>query len=447
MNIRKFVAATSRDALRQVREALGGDAVILANRPVDGGVEILAAAPDDVATLTTRVQPKAQDFTPPPTVDPVFSERAANTMKMIADAQVARARKRLLPVEKTETPEPAVPAPTAAMIANLASANSNANLAEEIRSMRDFIEEHLANFSLGESVRRQPTRTKIMQDMHIAGFSPALSRRLQQNLPDDFSTQQARDWVCSVLEKNLICASAEEDLIEHGGVYALVGPTGVGKTTTTAKLAARFAVKYGADKLALITTDGYRIGAQDQLRIYGKILGVPVHTIQDEVSLANAIQHLSQRRLVLIDTAGMSQRDQRVAEQIAMLRGASAKRILVLNATVQAETLEDVIAAYGDKSFSGCIVSKLDEAVRFGGVLDVIIRHRLHIHYVASGQRVPEDLHRPNARYLVHRALKEITPNAAFALQEDDYPSWVGVNGKNTQGSTRETNAGDKNHV
>jgi flagellar biosynthesis protein FlhF len=441
MNVRRFVAATSREALRQVREALGGDAVILANRGTPTGVEILAAASEEVVQLAMSPQAKVaqpQNIATPevevapavqvtPVVKPEPAQRVITTADLIVDAQTARARKRLVPAAP---PEVSVPSSSTSLIPT----QTDKHLAEEMRSMRGFIEEQIASLAWTETMRKQPIRMKLFQDMLAAGFSPVLSRHLQRNLPEDFSPEQAQEWLAGVLEKNLACNGPSDDLIDQSGVYALVGPTGVGKTTTIAKLAARFAVRHGADKLALITTDGYRIGAQDQLRIYGKILGVAVHTIQDEASLASAIQYLGQKRLVLIDTAGMGQRDQRVTEQIAMLRGAQAKRLLVLNATVQAETLDDVVQAYGPNSaegnFIGCVISKLDEAIQLGGVLDVIIRHRMRVHYVSNGQRVPEDLHHPNSRYLVHRALKEVVRNPAFALQEEDYPAWLGAVGR-----------------
>jgi flagellar biosynthesis protein FlhF len=432
MNVRRFVAATSREALRQVREALGGDAVILANRGTPGGVEILAAASDEIVQLAMSPQAKISQprsiVTPEvklaPIIKPGPAQRVVTTADLIAEAQTARARKRLVPAAP---PEISVPP----SVASLIQPQNDKQLAEEMRSMRGFIEEQIAGLAWTETMRKQPIRMKLFQEMLAAGFSPVLSRHLQRNLPDDFSQEQAQEWLAGVLEKNLACNGPNDDLIDQGGVYALVGPTGVGKTTTIAKLAARFAVRHGADKLALITTDGYRIGAQDQLRIYGKILGVAVHTIQDEASLASAIQYLGQKRLVLIDTAGMGQRDQRVAEQIAMLRGAQAKRLLVLNATVQAETLDDVVQAYApnsaEGSFNGCVITKLDEAVQLGGMLDVIIRYRMRVHYVSNGQRVPEDLHHPNSRYLVHRALKEVVRNPAFALQEEDHAAWLGA--------------------
>jgi flagellar biosynthesis protein FlhF len=216
----------------------------------------------------------------------------------------------------------------------------------------------------------------------------------------------------------------ERELLEKGGVYALVGPTGVGKTTTTAKLAARCVMKHGAGQLALITTDGYRIGAYEQLRIYGKILGVMVHSVKDETDLRIALDELKNKHIVLIDTVGVGQRDKMVAEQVAMLQGAGTevKRLLCLSAIATGETLNEVVRSYLGGGLAGCIVTKLDEAATIGNVLDVVIRQKLKVYYVANGQRVPEDLHVVNRNYLVDRAFKLKRETAAFQLKDEELP-------------------------
>ena len=301
-------------------------------------------------------------------------------------------------------------------------------LMDEMQAMRGLIEGQFAQLAWSDAVRRQPLRAQFTRDLLASGYSAALARQITQHLPDDYSAAQAREWLVGVIARNLLCADAEDDLVTRGGVYALVGPTGVGKTTTTAKLAARCAVRYGAKALALLTTDSYRIGAQDQLRIYAKILGVNVHTVTDAAELRGTLDSLSAKHLVLIDTVGMGQRDSRVAEHTHWLAQPDVKRLLLLNATVQAETLEEVVAAYGAarpeaNGFAGGIITKIDEAARPGQTLDVAIRHRLLLQYVSNGQRVPEDLHAPNASYLVHRSLRTASKTAAespFALQEDE---------------------------
>jgi flagellar biosynthesis protein FlhF len=184
-------------------------------------------------------------------------------------------------------------------------------------------------------------------------------------------------------------------------------------------MAARCVVKYGADSLGLITTDSYRIGAQDQLRIYGKILGVQVYTAQTHADLLQLRNSMQRKRLILIDTVGMGQRDSRVAEQTKILTDSHVKRVLLLNATSQPETLDDVVRHYKSTGLSGAILSKLDEAIKIGGVLDVVMRHKLPLQYIATGQRVPEDLFPADPRVLVHRALRSRSSQAFQASSEE----------------------------
>jgi flagellar biosynthesis protein FlhF len=219
-----------------------------------------------------------------------------------------------------------------------------------------------------------------------------------------------------VLERNLLTGEAEPALEDQGGVYALVGSTGVGKTTSTAKLAAAFATKYGAANLGLVTLDAYRVGAHEQLRTYGRILGVPVHTAHDRASLEDLLDLLAAKKMVLIDTAGMAQRDTRTRELLDMLGHRAIQKLVVVNAAQQGETIEDVLIAYRATLARGVILSKMDEAVKLGPALDALIRHRLKIVGVANGQRVPEDWHRLSSHALVHRALR---PTAGTAYRMD----------------------------
>ncbi|EXI89500.1 MAG: Flagella-associated GTP-binding protein [Candidatus Accumulibacter regalis] len=218
-------------------------------------------------------------------------------------------------------------------------------------------------------------------------------------------------------DRGLLTTDSESDIVDRGGIYALVGPTGVGKTTTTAKLAARCVLRHGARKLALVTTDGYRIGAHEQLRIYGRILGVSVHLARDAADLRATLQDLQHTHMVLIDTMGMSQRDRLVSEQVAMFGDNDVKSLLLLSATSRGDTLDDVIRAYnGLQNLAGCILTKVDEAASLASSLDVIIRHRLRLYYVSNGQRVPEDLHLPNRPYLVHRAFRDLPETSPHRL-------------------------------
>ena len=294
----------------------------------------------------------------------------------------------------------------------------------EIRSMRGMLETQLTELSWTSQHQRDPMKAEIMREMLSAGFSATLSRYLTENLPDTEKSRGGMKWIKGVLTRNLMTMQDENELLDKGGVFALVGPTGVGKTTTTAKLAARCMMRHGASRLALITTDGYRIGGFEQLRIYGKILGVMVHSVKDESDLRNALDELKGKHTILIDTVGVSQRDKMVAEQVAMLSdvGVPIKRLLCLSATSTGETLNEVVRAYKGNGLAGCIMTKLDEAATVGNVLDVVIRQKLKMFYVANGQRVPEDLHLANKQYLVDRAFRLKRETAPFSYHDDELP-------------------------
>jgi flagellar biosynthesis protein FlhF len=311
----------------------------------------------------------------------------------------------------------------------------------EIRSMRGMLETQLAEIAWSGKQKSEPIKTMILREMLAAGFSASLARYLTEKLPATEKAETAMNWIRSILARNLSTLPNESEILENGGVFALVGPTGVGKTTTTAKLAARCVMRHGAGKLALITTDGYRIGAYEQLRIYGKILGVMVHSVKDETDLRIALDELKGKHTVLIDTVGMGQRDKMVAEQVAMLSGAdtNVKRLLCLSATSTGETLNEVVRSYQGDGLAGCIMTKLDEGATIGNVLDVAIRQKLTLYYVANGQRVPEDLHVANQHYLVDRAFKLKRETGPFQFKDEELPLVVGnavraTNDKNLSG-------------
>jgi flagellar biosynthesis protein FlhF len=423
MNVRKFTATTSREALRKVRDALGADAVILSNRSVDGSIEILALAPEDMSALAE-----------PAVEQPAISEStlaALAPQRLSEDNQAARLAEALHAARD-------IPAP-----AQQNAAADMAAMMNEIRSMRGMLESQLAEIAWGSQQKREPIKSAVLREMLAAGFSASLSRYLTEKLPAGGTIDTGMAWIRSILTRNFSAIDNEHEILEQGGVYALVGPTGVGKTTTTAKLAARCVMRHGAGKLALITTDGYRIGGYEQLRIYGKILGVMVHSVKDETDLRIALDELKGKHTVLIDTVGMSQRDQMVTEQIAMLSGAgdNVKRLLCLSATSTGETLNEVVRAYQGGGLAGCIMTKLDEAATVGSVLDVVIRQKLKMYYVANGQRVPEDLHVANKDYLIDRAFKLKRETAPFQYQDAELPLVV-ANAARNMNDLREVSLG-----
>lgn len=520
MSVSRFVGKNSREAMAQVRAAWGDDAVVLANRPITGGVEILAMPGTAMAGMAAAA---AQPQRPPPVASaapaapvapaalvapavpapPAVLARAGMRepaaapvapMSTVSFQEFVRERQRLqetpaampaaMPTEMPVAPPAALfaPVPAAAPLVLRAPApgpgqspaplpmpgtgpgpmpasggvrarmhlpeepgrfaahalreemaraqpvpqplgqeamhEMKAEMKAQIEAMHGAITSQLANFSWFDTVRRSPSQTQLLRLMLGNGFSAALARRLVHRLPAGRSGNQPGDWLAEVLVRNLRCAEADS-VQERGGVFALVGPTGVGKTTTTAKLAANFALRHGAASVGLITMDTYRLAASDQLRAFGRILNIPVHTARDAATLADFLNLFARKKLVLIDTVGVSQRDPRLPELFSALPADRVSRLLVLGANAQAETLEEVALAYGAKPGARCIVTKLDEAARCGAVIDVVIRHQLQVEGFANGQRVPEDWHAARAPLLVHKALLR-QPATAFTPDDDE---------------------------
>ena len=501
MNVKRFTARTSRDALNLVRQALGDDAVVLSTKPCADGVEVLAMAPDSMAHIERIASPavapqrpaaRTAAPTPKPAPKPVANvqadvqkdveqlsmstlsfqdyvrdrmlkrrdaamkaEAAANAPAPAPEPEISPLQARLSGRVATPAPQAiAQPAPAAPLLreppvlrdeiragaaeihvpsladaaaeqgrirrsaeAEAAAVRREQDVMNELRSMKGLIEERFGALAFMEKLQRQPAQARLTQKLLDCGFSPALIRKLSESMSPDVIDETA--WAASVLERNLSSTEAEAALEDQGGVYALIGSTGVGKTTSTAKLAAAFATKYGATNLGLVTLDAYRVGAHEQLRAYGRILGVPVHTAHDRASLEDLLELLSAKKMVLIDTAGMAQRDSRTRELLDMLSHRAIQKLLVVNAAAQGETIEDVLISYRASLAKGVVLSKMDEAVKLGPALDALIRHKLSVVGVANGQRVPEDWHRLSSHALVHRALRP-TAGTAYRIDASD---------------------------
>ena len=407
MNAKKFIAVNSREALKLVRIELGEDAVILSNRKVGDGVEIVAMAGAELSRLSETHSNETKPSTPNSST-PVLNQKILTQAMALGAKTINTNIQQEFITEKQDAPKEI-------------SSSEQTGILSEIKTMHSIMQEQLACMAWGDMQQRDPKRSALIREIINVGFSPALSRQLLEKMP----VNADKAWVQRLLGHNIRVTPANEDVVTRGGVYALVGPTGVGKTTTTAKLAARAVVRYGADKVALVTTDSYRIGAHEQLKIYGKILGVAVHVVRDTEDLKLTLSGLKHKHLVLIDTMGVGQRDSRVSGQAEMFNAAGVQRILLLNATSAGSTLDDVVRMYSGTGMIGCIPTKLDEAVTLGTVLDIVVRHKLVMHYIASGQKVPEDLHEVNLDYLLHRTFKAIATPAPFAMQELDFPAFM----------------------
>jgi len=476
MNVKRFTARSSREALAQVRLTFGADAVVLSTRPCDEGVEVLAMAHDSMSQIE-KIATAAATLPSAPEPGPVRAETAAPVERDVERLAMSTlsfqdyVRERLLrrrraalnpaapaaattapaaptppvalrapqreyeplasrfpddavapivvpraapamppPAPRERTPEPAahpelrLPDPLPSLADPSPGQRERTEVMNELRSVKGLIEERFSALAFMEQLHRNPRQSALSQRLLEAGFSPALIRKLVEHLPNDNSDEMA--WASAVLQRNLLTDEGGPALEDVGGVYALIGATGVGKTTSTAKIAAAFATRHGASNLGLITLDAYRMAAHEQLRAYGRILGVPVHTAHDRASLDDLLDLLSAKRLVLIDTAGMAQRDERTHELLEMLSHRAIQRLLVLNAATQGETVEDVMQGYGAARCRGAVLSKIDEAAKIAPTLDALVRHKLRVVGVANGQRVPEDWHRLSSAALIQRALR-----------------------------------------
>jgi flagellar biosynthesis protein FlhF len=438
MILKRFTAKTPREALALVRQAFGEDAVVMSTKPCAEGVEVLAMAPEGVQGLE-RVAAATAGAPPASEVERDAERLSMSTLSFqdyVRDRMLRR-REHELATQRTAAPAAPVasapppaaapafePSPAAPVRPPVHAAardaepgrREGADVLAELRAMRGLIEQRFSALAFMEKLQRQPRQARLSQRLLDAGFSATLVRKLVEGLPADIDEEA---WAAGVLERNLATAAAEPALEDIGGVYALVGPTGVGKTTSTAKLAAAFATRHGAQQLGLVTLDAYRMAAHEQLRAYGRILGVPVHTAHDRASLEDLLELLAGKRMVLIDTAGMAQRDTRTRELLEMLSHRAIRRVLVINAAAQGETIEDVLVSYRAAACTGVVLSKIDEAQKLAPALDALVRHQCKVLAVANGQRVPEDWHRLSAEALVQRALKS-GGSPAWRLDETD---------------------------
>ncbi|GAA80014.1 flagellar biosynthesis protein FlhF [Pseudoalteromonas sp. BSi20495] len=467
MKIKRFFAKDMRTALKEVKDELGVDAVIMSNKKLANGVEIVAAVDYEKAAPKSAAQPQntlaraddsAQSHSIHNFVKPELQRtkaapqaRVADSLEALLERQSPRPRSPELAsmfsqsgIETTDNyQEPVVKPRSANMFARediaptrpqtqadslgfddldrdfddldspvTPQAHVKNNESEEMTSMREemnairqLLEHQVSGLMQQDMARRDPTRACMIDRLVGMGIDKEVAEQMACFVPDDVSRQQGWKALLTMVEDQM--QTTNNEILRQGGVYALVGPTGVGKTTTVAKLAALGAQKYGADKVALITTDTYRIGAYEQLATYGRIIGCGVKQVKDANELAEVLYHLRNKRLVLIDTAGMSQRDLRLTEQLNTLmrnQRVDIRSYLVLSATAQINVLQETVRHFKKVQLSGCIFTKLDESLSLGEIISIAIQNRLPIGYLTNGQRVPEDIRVANAEKLVKKA-------------------------------------------
>lgn len=438
MKIKRFVAADMRRAMREVREEQGPDAVILSTRRIAEGIEVIAAIDFDESLVREAARHGA------PVSDDLLLLKAASGV-IEANEVTLPPPLRTKPTPRQQPAPPELPvaatpraatAPTAPMatpaqpVAAVAAiqpphpmmeqaVRDTAIMRKELGNLRDMLEAQLSSLAWNDMERRQPAHARALREMTRIGVDADVAHALIADLPEQINAEQARYLPLGMLSRSLTI-SAEKDL-DVGRVTALVGPTGVGKTTTIAKLAARAVLRRGADQVALISTDHYRIGASAQLEHYGRLLGVRVYPAYDAKSLRNVLQLLRERHTVLIDTAGVAGSDPRLEQQMEIFGQNDALHIcMVLAANAQSQSLDDAVVAYLPLKPKACILTKLDEAPSLGGALSVLIRHHLPLDYITDGQRVPEDISAADARALVCRAaqsLKNYVPDQSLMAE------------------------------
>jgi flagellar biosynthesis protein FlhF len=389
MKIKRFFAPDMRQAIRQVREALGSDAVILSNKSVDGGVELVAAKDYDESvfyspsSVSAQILPQAASDSPdePNPLTQVEENWKSSEQQSPQIHQASTAR-----IEWSQDP---------ALV----------EMRREMQVLRRVMENGLSELSWYDLGQRSPQTKELLRRLMALDLSPGLCQKLADQVQDATDPEQLWNNTLRCLSAEL--PVAEAGLLEYGGVAAVIGPTGVGKTTTVAKLAARFCLRHGNRHIALISTDNFRIGAQEQLHDYARILDVPVRAAADADQLNAALSAFSDKRLVLIDTAGMSQQDASLGEQLNMLVSGhkNVHCFLTLSATTQQSSLALAIKAFGAARPDACILTKVDETASLGGVFSALIQSRLPLAFSTDGQRVPEDLHVARAHSLVNHAV------------------------------------------
>jgi flagellar biosynthesis protein FlhF len=487
MKIRRFVAKDMRTALAQIKEELGVDAVIMSNKKIPEGVELMAAidynqvvppaqlpentkvtvnasssreVQNDVVSLgqQSATQNTVSALASPAVSDTANEHAPSNSLSALLNRQVQQPAPQQEPANLGDTTieqqlknftdrlNHTTSDNTASTLqqtstsdneqydsdyitANIAknmssssplamdangeaqvSSQDFAKMQQEMASIRSLLEHQVSGLMWQDMAQKDPQRAVLVNRLLALGLNEQIADQIAGYVPEQSDGKQVWKQATQLIAQQI--NTTQNDIINRGGVVALVGPTGVGKTTTIAKLAAGFSQVHGSDQVALISTDTFRIAGFEQLATYGKIIGCQVSLAKDSQTLDTLLQQYSKKKLILIDTAGMGQRDIRLAEQLTALVSNARVRIrsyLVLAANAQQGVMQENVDRFKKVPLSGCIYTKLDESISIGEIITTSIQNGLPIGYLTDGQRVPEDIKVANAEKLVILADKMAT--------------------------------------
>ena len=417
MQVKRFFAADMRQAMKLVRDELGAEAAIIGNRRIAGGVELTAALDYKLSALSPRVPNIELEDELRKTQSRIVTAQAELSSRVEGDETANRQLFAGLPLTASEPLiEPHVDEPERPRVAPAPAVDQRLfdSMRNELSGLRELLEVQLGSLAWTQLQGSKPQQASLWRRLQRIGLSGPLSRELLDLTAEIEEPRHA--WRMLLAHLARMISVPEVDPIEEGGVIAMVGPAGMGKTTTLAKLAARYVLKYGAQNLALVSMDSFRIGAQEQLKTLGRILNVSVTHVDPGQSLGQALEPLLRKRVVLIDTAGLQASDPALRMQLETLagRGIQAKNYLVLATTSQKQVLTAAYHSYKRCGLAGCILTKLDETASLGEVLSLAISHELPVAYLTDGPRIPDDLHLPRRHQLVSRAV---------SVQMQDEPS------------------------
>ena len=413
MKIRRFYGKDMRETLKQVKDELGGDAVIMSNKKHADGIEIVAAydKEPDAQLIPKSAESKTQAIASKttPTLSEIIGDTGPDSLKALLEKQSKSASASqysdVKPLSKTQTQTYSNNPVTAQ--SNNQEQDALKEMRQELSSLRHILQFQVSGLIKQEKNRKHPLHGYLLQRLQQMGISDALAEEVVSYAPEEADERQSWLFLLKLLANRL--QIKHDDILSQSGVVALMGPTGTGKTTTIAKLAAQAAQKYGVDQVAIITLDNYRIAAYEQIATYGKIIGCSVKQAQNSEELSDLLYQYRNKRLVLVDTAGFSQKDARLIKQLDTIKQNSYAKIrnyLVMQANCQYRVMQQTVNEYRHISLQGCILTKLDECYSLGEVISVAIENKLQICYLADGQRVPEDLQSASTKFLITSAAK-----------------------------------------